>query len=204
MICRLQEEPSPSHTPQSSSSSLAQQYPPASNTVLLQHLHNRLGTITLTVCHTVTGSCYSYEFATQTVCPSPRLLLVDNIFVTACAMSVMTDATGALADCLTLTGIAQAVSNRWSTSSSQGGESLGLTHSVHPPAGHCRHKRHRHPERRTHSRSRPCPAQLSAGHTTCCQAADLCMHTFGHDQMQHVACRRWLIGHCSACDSTCC
>ena len=38
--CNEQEEPSPSHTPQSSSKPLAQQYPPASSTVLLQHLHH--------------------------------------------------------------------------------------------------------------------------------------------------------------------
>lgn len=33
------EEPSPSHTPHSSSMPLRQQYPPPSSTVLLQHLH---------------------------------------------------------------------------------------------------------------------------------------------------------------------
>ena len=39
--CSWHEEPSPSHTPHSSSMPLRQQYPPPSSTVLLQHLHAR-------------------------------------------------------------------------------------------------------------------------------------------------------------------
>lgn len=35
------DDPSPSHTPQSSSDPLAQQNPPASSTLLLQHLHRK-------------------------------------------------------------------------------------------------------------------------------------------------------------------